>query len=194
MLLISSAVSPYQYSTTMPSYIHALWSSINKYAGYRYAITSATAPATTTPGSAVPVQVQWTNFGTAPTYDKWQITYEIRNASNTVVGSVASPLALTSLAAAQNYTNLTAAPASQSVVDNVSLSTQGLGAGYYTVVAKVAWNDHKSGATHTVNMAPMNLAQAGRDSSGAYRSPASASNRPPLQKRQSRGDGHPISK
>ena len=114
------------------------------------------------------MQVRWTNFGIAPTYDKWQITYEIRNASNAVVATVASALPLTSLAAAQNYTDLTAAPASQSVVDYVSLSTQGLPAGNYTVLAKVAWNEHKSGATHVVNYAPMNLAQAGRDSSGAY--------------------------
>ena len=144
------------------------WAKTNKYAGYRYAITSATAPATATTGSAVPVQVRWTNFGVAPTYDKWQVTYEIRNGSNVVVATAASALPLTSLAADQNYTDLTAQPASQSVVDSVSLSTQGLAAGNYTVLAKVVWNEHKAGATHVVNYAPMNLAQAGRDSSGAY--------------------------
>ena len=88
------------------------WARTNKYAGYRYAITSATVPDSATPGSAWPITVRWTNFGTAPSYDNWQVVYELRDSDNTVVKTVQSALALGTIAAEQNYTDTGQDPAS----------------------------------------------------------------------------------
>ncbi|OBB22313.1 hypothetical protein A5792_06660 [Mycolicibacterium peregrinum] len=167
--MLSSTVPMYEGSTAMPSSIYQQWAKANKFSGYRYGMTAASLPGTATAGSAIPLTVRWANFGSAPAYDAWRITYEIRDAGGTVRRTVNSPLALQNLAAAQNYTDTTKEPAPQAADDTVSLPTTGLPAGLYSVAAKVMWNDHKAGGTHVVtNMSPMNLAQAGRDSSGGY--------------------------
>lgn len=148
--------------------MYDIWARTNKYAGYRYAITSATVPASATPGSALPITVRWTNFGTAPAYDDWQVVYELRDSENTVVKTVRSALALRNIAAEQNYTDTTQEPASAADDDKFSLSTSGLSAGDYKLAAKVVWNDHKPNGNNTVNYPPMTLAQAGRDDDGGY--------------------------
>lgn len=167
--MLSSTVPMYQGSTSMPSDLYQQWAKANKFSGYRYAMTAASLPGTATVGTAVPLTVRWANFGSAPTYDAWQITYELRDAAGTVRRTVNSPLALQKLAAAQNYTDTTKEPTPQAADDTVSLSTTGLSAGVYNVAAKVVWNEHKAAGTNVVtNMPPMRLAQAGRDSSGGY--------------------------
>ena len=145
-----------------------IWARTNKYAGYRYAITSATGPASATPGSALPITVRWTNFGTAPSYDNWQVVYELRDSDNAVVKTVQSALALRDIAAEQNYTDTAQDPVSATDDDTFSLPTSGLPAGDYKLVAKVVWNDHKPHGINTVNYPPMTLAQAGRDNAGGY--------------------------
>lgn len=166
--MLSSTVPLYQGSTTMPASIYDLWAKANKFGGYRYAMTSASLPATAAAGTAVPLQVRWANFGSAPTYDTWAVRYELRDSSGTVRQAVTSPLSLNSVAAAQNYTATTQEPAAATTDDAVSLPTAGLPPGTYRVAATVVWNDHKSGGTNAITMAPMNLAQAGRDSAGGY--------------------------
>ena len=167
--MLSSTVPMYQGSTTMPSTVYNLWAKANKFGGYRYAMVAAEMPGAVSAGSTIPLTVRWANGGSAPTYDDWKIIYEIRDADATVRASTESPLALKNLAAAQNYTDTTAEPAAQTIDDTVNLPTSGLPAGMYSVAAKVVWNQHKAGGTHVVtNMAPMSLAQAGRDSSGGY--------------------------
>lgn len=166
--MLSSTVPLYENSTTMPATIFNLWVKANKFGGYRYAMTSAALPATATAGTSVGLQVGWANFGSAPSYDNWVIRYELRDASGTPRQAVNSQLSLKNLAATQNYTATTQDPASVTADDTVSLPTTNLPAGTYTVVARVMWNEHKPSGTNTVTMAPMNLAQAGRDSSGAY--------------------------
>jgi len=145
-----------------------MWARTNKYAGYRYAITSAAVPASIAPGSAVPITVRWTNFGAAPSYDNWQVVYELRDSDNTVVKTVQSALALRDIAAEQNYTDTTQDPASATNDDTFSLPISGLPAGNYKLTAKVVWNDHKPNGINTVNYPPMTLAQAGRDNAGGY--------------------------
>ncbi len=44
----------------------------------------------------------------------------------------------------------------------------GLAPGHYTLRASVDWQQHKPGASHVVNYAPMALARDGRDGSGLY--------------------------
>jgi Domain of unknown function (DUF4832) len=147
---------------------YEIWARTNKYAGYRYAVTSATMPASAAPGSALPITVRWTNFGTAPSYDNWQVVYELRDSDNTVVKTVQSALTLRNIAAEQNYTDTTKDPASAANGDTFSLPTSGLPAGNYKLVAKVVWNEHKPHGKNTVNYPPMTLAQAGRDNDGGY--------------------------
>jgi hypothetical protein len=148
--------------------MYDIWARTNKYAGYRYAITSTTALASAKPGSALPITVRWTNFGTAPSYDNWQVVYELRDSENTVVKTVPSALALRKIAAEQNYSDPAQDPASAVDDDRFSLPTSGLPAGNYTLAAKVVWNDHKPNGINTVNYPPMTLAQAGRADDGGY--------------------------
>jgi hypothetical protein len=148
--------------------MYDIWARTNKYAGYRYAITSAIVPASATPGSTLPITVRWTNFGTAPSYDNWQVVYELRDSENTVVKTVPSVLTLRNIAAEQNYTDTAQDPASAVDDDKFSLPTSGLPAGNYKLTAKVVWNEHKPNGINTVNYPPMTLAQAGRDDDGGY--------------------------
>jgi Domain of unknown function (DUF4832) len=145
-----------------------IWARTNRYAGYRYAITSATVPASVPPSSALPITVRWTNFGTAPSYDNWQVVYELRDRKNAVVKTVPSALALRNIAAEQNYTDTAQDPASAANDNTFSLPTSGLPAGNYELAAKVVWNEHKPHGDNTVNYPPMTLAQAGRDNDGRY--------------------------
>ena len=165
---IASTGHPYQFSgTQMPAPLYGLWNRTVKYSGYRYAMTHSVVPDTVAYGSNVPISVQWTNFGVAPTYNNWQVRYDIRDANGSVVKTTNSTLNLKSLYAEQNYTDISASPASQSTTDTAALSTAGLAAGNYTVFARAVWNEHKVGGTNTVTYADMNFAQGGRDN-GAY--------------------------
>jgi Domain of unknown function (DUF4832) len=145
-----------------------MWVRTNKYAGYRYAVTSATVPASAPAGSALPITVRWTNFGAAPSYDNWQVSYEVRNDADKVVAIVQSGLSLRGIAAEQNYANSAQDPASLASDNAVWLSTAGLTAGNYKLIAKVVWNEHKPNAINAVDYAAMTLAQAGRDIGGGY--------------------------
>ena len=85
--------------------MYDMWARTNKYAGYRYAVTSVTLPASAPAGSPLPITVSWANFGTAPSYDNWQVIYEVRNSAGSVVEILQSALSLRDIAAEQNYTN-----------------------------------------------------------------------------------------
>jgi Domain of unknown function (DUF4832) len=148
--------------------MYDMWARTNKYAGYRYAVTSTTVPASAPAGSALPITVRWTNFGTAPSYDSWQVSYEVRNGADKVVAIVQSGLSLRDIAAEQNYVNSAQDPASVASDDAVWLSTAGLTAGNYKLIAKVVWNEHKPNAVNAVDYPPMTLAQAERDNGGGY--------------------------
>ncbi|WP_187776290.1 DUF4832 domain-containing protein [Antrihabitans cavernicola] len=165
----SSTGFPDQFATTkMDATQFSLWANANKFSGYRYAITSASVPNSVSPGAQVPITIGWTNFGSAPTYERWQVSYEVRNSSGAAIRNVPSAMGLKTLYADQNYSSVNADPASKATVDSTSIPTTGLQPGTYSIVARVAWNEHKSGGTNTVDFAPMALAQGGRDSSGAY--------------------------
>lgn len=160
-LLASNVMAP-------PPDMYDVWARTNKYAGYRYAVTSAIVPASAPAGSQMRIAVRWRNFGTAPSYDSWQVSYEVRNNADKVVAIVQSGLALRDITAEQNYANSAQDPASVASDDAVWLSTAGLTAGNYKLVAKVVWNEHKPKAVNAVEYPPMTLAQAGRDNGGGY--------------------------
>ena len=125
-----------------------VWARANKYAGYRYAVSSATLPASATPGSALPITVHWTNFGTAPSYDNWQVVYELRNSDNNVVTTLRSALSL--LTSLPSKTTPTLRKIQQvGTSDTFSLPTSGLSAGSYGSSrsplerAQVTWKRHR---------------------------------------------------
>jgi hypothetical protein len=151
-----------------PPAMYGSWERTNKYAGYRYAITSVMLPDREPVGSDVPLVVGWTNFGTAPAYDDWQVRYEIRNEAGRVVAATQSGLLLRTIAAEQDYTDPADDPLSATSADTQSLPTNELPAGHYRLTAKVVWNEHKSSASNVVDYAPMALAQDGRDVDGGY--------------------------
>jgi hypothetical protein len=144
------------------------WARTTKYAGYRYAVTSATVPASAPAGSTLPLTVNWANRGTAPTYDNWQVIYEVRNSAGSVVETLHSALSLRTIVTEQNYTNPWQDPTAATRDDTLALTTTGLPAGNYDLVARVVWNEHKPIGTNIVNYAPMTLAQPGRDNRGSY--------------------------
>ena len=148
--------------------MYEMWARTTKYAGYRYAVTSSTVPASAAAGSHLRITVRWNNFGSAPTYDNWQVSYEVRNSANKAVAFVRSGLSLRGIAAEQNYTNSAQEPASAATDSAFWLSTAGLMAGNYKLIAKVVWNDHKASAINVVDYPPMALAQIGRDKGGGY--------------------------
>jgi hypothetical protein len=148
--------------------MYDVWARTNKYAGYRFAVTSASVPPSAQVGSALPITVRWNNFGTAPSYDDWQVVYEVRNGEDTVVKTVQSGLSLRDIAAEQTYIDTAQDPAAAARDDTWSLPTSGLPAGNYKLVAKVLWYEHKPNGTNVVNYDPMTLAQSGRDNSGGY--------------------------
>jgi hypothetical protein len=160
-LLASNVMAP-------PPDMYAMWARTNKYAGYRYAVTSASVPASVPAGSGLRINVRWTNFGTAPTYDNWQVGYQVRNDADDVVAIVQSGLSLGDVAAEQNYADSAHDPASLTRDNPLWLSTAGLAKGNYKIVAKVVWNEHKPNATNVVDYPPMALAQAGRYKDGGY--------------------------
>jgi len=151
-----------------PDNLHDIWERTNKYAGYRYAVTSAMVPDYATAGSDLPVTITWTNFGTAPTYDEWDILYEVLDSTGDAVLEVKSGLLLGSIAADQDYADIRKDPASATSEDSFLLSTEGLPPGDYTLVTKVIWSQHKPGGVNVVDYPTMELAQKGRDDQGAY--------------------------
>lgn len=148
--------------------MYDVWERTNKYAGYRYAVTSSTLPDRAAVGTDLPITFRWTNFGTAPTYDDWDIWYEVLDNAGQMVMEVPSGLRLGTIAAEQHYTDVQQDPAPATSDDTFLLPTRELPAGHYTVVTKVVWNEHKPGGMHVVEYPTMELAQAGRDSRGGY--------------------------
>jgi hypothetical protein len=88
-LVASNVIAP-------SSDMYDMWARTTKYAGYRYAVTSVAVPASAPAGSWLPITVSWANRGTAPTYDNWQVIYEVRNSAGSVVKILQSALFLPS--------------------------------------------------------------------------------------------------
>jgi Domain of unknown function (DUF4832) len=106
--------------------LYDLWERANKYAGYRYAVTSSILPDRVAVGADLPITLRWTNFGTAPAYDDWEIWYEIVDDAGTVVTEVKSGLLLGAIAAEQNYSDVERDPALATSDDTFLLPTSGL--------------------------------------------------------------------
>lgn len=100
----------------------------SKAAGYRYIIANGTVPATVNTGTAFAVSLGWQNVGLTPTYEAWNIVYELKNGSGNVVWSSNSSFQLKFFAPEANP---------RTVTDNLTIPPT-VQAGNYTLTVKVA--------------------------------------------------------
>src|SRR4029077_12337139 len=69
----------------------------NKTAGFRYVLNNATLPGTLNPGARFTLSSSWSNVNVAPTYDTWNVVYELKNSSGAIPWSFISTVNLKSL-------------------------------------------------------------------------------------------------
>lgn len=143
---------------------YELWERANKYAGYRYSAATL-GPRTTDDGRRV-LDVRWTNAGSAPTHDRWAVTYDLLDTLGRVRASIPGAVDLAGLLTTEPYAGAPAVPPAAEVTDTVELPY--LRPGTYSLRVRVQWDERKPDATHTVDLAPMALAQTGRDTGGGY--------------------------
>jgi hypothetical protein len=99
----------------------------SKAAGYRIKISAAEAPTSITRGSAFATKATWVNVGIAPTYEDWDIAYELQNSSGTAVWSGTSTMKLKLFLPSSSGTAIT---------DNFTVPTT-IAAGTYKLVVRV---------------------------------------------------------
>ncbi len=78
------------YTSYSPSE-QAAFDSVMIQAGFTYRVTHATCSWT---NSRLTAAVTWTNTGVSPTYDVWQVQYQLRDVNDTVIATIQSPLDL----------------------------------------------------------------------------------------------------
>ena len=115
--------------------------------GYRYAVTSARVPTTWVRGQSATLVVDWSNLGSAPTYDRWQVQVELADAAGTVVWSAPTSVNLRTVLPGARRTWPAVTPPSS------------LTAGTYAVRLRVT--DPRS------YLAPMNLSNTGTTAGGS---------------------------
>lgn len=165
--MTASSGFPDQFnSQVMGSAEYELWSRANKVSGYRYAV-GVTADRKDSEDT-ISGTVRWTNQGVASTHENWKVQYSLKDPSGAIVQTAPSAVDLGSLSSPQSYADHGSTPVPTTVQETVQFDVAGLPAGSYSVVVSVGWADHKAGATTTVDYAPMNLAQNGRDLDGSY--------------------------
>jgi hypothetical protein len=121
-----------------------------KATGYRLKIIKGQAPDTLVKNKAFTIKTVWQNTGIAPTYENWNVVFELQNASNAVVWSGTSTRILRLF--------LPAAAGSETT-DNFTL-TNTVPAGTYKLVVRV-----KDPANYRPNI---RLAINGRNADGSY--------------------------
>lgn len=166
--MTASTGFPGQFATApMDPVDFDLWSRANKYAGYRYATTGVELPRSIPRGTPVKLSVDWTNFGSAPTYDNWAVVYEVVDESGDVVERKDSTFALGKLTRAQQVDDPSDTPHSVSGRDIVEIAGP-RAPGKYSVRVRVLWDEHKPDSPNRMEMGPMKLAQFGNDQDGGY--------------------------
>ncbi|OMC45387.1 hypothetical protein A5745_15110 [Mycobacterium sp. IS-2888] len=165
--MTSSAKFPDRDATSaMDANLYVLWAKANASAGYQYSV-EARPGSQSIQGKVASISVVWTNYGSAAATEQWTPGYKLVDFSGAVVRTVPATVNLKTLAhddSSQSREEPVPAPATESV--HVDLT--GLAPGHYTLRASVDWQQHKPGASHVVNYAPMALARDGRDGSGMY--------------------------
>jgi hypothetical protein len=165
--MTSSAKFPDRDSTSaMDPTLYRFWAKANASAGYRYSV-EARPGSQSIQGSVATISVVWTNYGSAAAIEQWSPGYKLVDFSGAVVRTLPATVNLKTLVhddSSQSREEAVPAPSTESV----HIDLTGLAPGHYTLRASVDWQQHKPGASHVVNYAPMALARDGRDGSGLY--------------------------
>lgn len=153
-------------SSAMDPKLYLLWAQANTSAGYRYSV-EARPGSQSIQGKVATISVAWTNYGSAATTEHWAPGYKLVDFSGAIVRSLPATVDLKTLVHDDSsQTREEAVPAS--TTESLHVDLTGLAPGHYTLRASVDWQQHKPGASHVVNYAPMALARDGRDGSGMY--------------------------
>lgn len=167
--MLASTGFPAQPSDTQMSQdLYERWVRANKYSGYRYAPTSVGGLRDASADKSLSLEVAWTNFGSAPTYEEWKVIYEIVDEKDKVIQEAASATDLRKLYADQSDYSSENEPNSATIIEKKMIDLGNLSDGKYSLMVRVAWNEHKPAATYTVNYPPMQLAINGRTERGSY--------------------------
>lgn len=165
--MTSSADFPDRDATSaMDPKLFLLWGKANTSAGYRYSV-EATPGSQSIQGKVATISVAWTNYGSAAATEHWVPGYKLVDFSGAVVRSLPATVNLKSLVHDESSSSREE-PVAESSSEPVHVDVTGLAPGHYTLRAGVEWQQHKPGASHVVNYAPMALARDGRDGSGLY--------------------------
>jgi hypothetical protein len=153
-------------NSAMDPKLYVLWAQANASAGYRYSV-EARSGSQSLQGNAATILAVWTNYGSAAVTENWSPSYKLVDFSGAVVRTIPATVNLKSLVSDDtSQSREQAVPTS--ATETVRVDLAGLAPGHYTLRASVDWQQHKPGATHVVNYAPMQLARDGRDNSGLY--------------------------
>ncbi|OBG69756.1 hypothetical protein A9X05_00320 [Mycobacterium sp. E3298] len=165
--MTSSANFPDRDATSaMDPKLYLLWAKANTAAGYRYSV-EAKPGSQSIQGKVASISVVWTNYGSAAATEQWTPGYKLVDFSGAVVRTIAGTVNLKSLVHDDSSPSREEA-VPESTTESVRVDVTGLPPGHYTLRASVEWQQHKPGASHVVNYAPMALARDGRDGSGLY--------------------------
>jgi hypothetical protein len=165
--MTSSVNFPDRDSTSaMDPKLYLLWAQANASAGYRYSV-EARPGSQSMQGRVATIAVVWTNYGSAAATEQWTPGYRLVDFSGAVVRSLPATVNLKTLVHDESSQSREEAVPTSST-ESVHIDLTGLASGHYTLGASVDWQQHKPGASHVVNYAPMALARDGRDGSGLY--------------------------
>lgn len=153
-------------ASAMDPKLYLLWVKANTAAGYRYSV-EAKPGSQSIQGKIAAISVVWTNYGSAAATEQWTPGYKLVDFSGAVVRTIAGTVNLKSLVHDDSSPSREEA-VPESSTESVRVDVTGLVPGHYTLRASVEWQQHKPGASHVVNYAPMALARDGRDGAGLY--------------------------
>ncbi|MGV0696436.1 MULTISPECIES: hypothetical protein [Mycobacterium] len=153
-------------ASAMDPKLFLLWGKANTSAGYRYSV-EAQPGSQSIQGKVATISVAWTNYGSAAATEHWEPGYKLVDFSGAVVRSLPATVNLAKLVHDETSQSREE-PVPESSSESVHVDVTGLAPGHYTLRASVEWRQHKPGASHVVNYAPMALARDGRDGSGLY--------------------------
>ena len=122
----------------------------SKASGYRLVIEGGSMATSITTGTSFPITLNWKNIGISPTYENWDITFELKNSGGATVWSGKSAFQLRLFLPQANATART---------DNFTVPTS-VAAGTYSLILYV-----RDPANYR---SPLPLAITGRRSDGGY--------------------------
>ncbi|MGH3969207.1 MAG: hypothetical protein ACRDTV_14110, partial [Mycobacterium sp.] len=146
--------------------LYELWLRANVFAGYRYSVQAREGSQEVRDGIPT-IEVTWTNYGSAAATENWVPGYQVVDFAGKLIRTIPSTVRLETLVD-DSGDDSGEEPLPASTTESVHVDLAGLVPGHYTLLASVAWQQHKPDASHVVDYPPMQLARDGCDGSGRY--------------------------